>query len=84
MAADLYSVSGTNGSNGVWQPSDSNTVWEFVVAKGKSPNQTFSYIASTGGGNNVPLPTPEPASLSVLGLGVVGLAGFRFRRGSTR
>jgi hypothetical protein len=80
----LYNVSGTNGSNGTWQASDSNTVWEFVVAAGQNPNQSFSFIESSGGGNNVPLPTPEPASLSVLALGMVGLAGFRFRRRSTR
>lgn len=84
VSSYLGNVSGTNGTNGSWQPSDSNTLWEFVVAEGQSPNQNFSFIASSGVGSDPPLPAPEPASLTMLGLGIVGLSAFRFRRGSTR
>jgi len=74
----LSNVSGTNGTNGTWQPTGADSVWEYVVAQGQNSNQTFGFLATTGGGNNVPL--PEPTTLTVLGLGLAGLVVARRRK----
>jgi MYXO-CTERM domain-containing protein len=80
--ADLAAVSGTSGSNGIWQPAAGQPVYEFVAYPVGTSNQSFSFLSLSGGGNNIPL--PEPASLSVLGLGVLGLAAVHRRRTSKR
>jgi hypothetical protein len=79
-ATDLANVTGTTGDNGIWQPTSGETLEEFVVAEGQGANQSFSFLALPSSSFDVP--APEPASLSVLGLGVLGLAAIRRRRPS--
>jgi hypothetical protein len=73
----LSNVSGTNGTNGVWQPVGDQTVMEYVPVN-PAQNQSFGFLQLGGGGSSIP--TPEPASLLLLGGGFVGLAAVRRKK----
>jgi hypothetical protein len=78
IATYLGNVSGTDGTNGVWQPVAGVPVTEYVPIDG--PNQSFGFLNLSGGGD-IP-PVPEPASLGILGLGILGVAAVRRKRSS--
>jgi hypothetical protein len=63
-----------NVNSGVWRPEAGTTVLQYTVAPGGEPNQTFSFLST-----DPPVNTPEPASLALLGSGMVALVGMRRR-----
>jgi hypothetical protein len=76
----LSKVSGTTGTNGTWQPDNTQMVMEYVPVD-PAHNQSFGFLQLSGGGNSIA--TPEPASLMLLGGGVVGLAAVRRKKTRT-
>lgn len=78
----LDNVSGTDGVNGiVWGANPNAAISEYVPTN-PTNNQSFSFLGLNGGGNE--LPVPEPAALSLLGVGLVGLATLRRNRAPKR
>lgn len=73
----LSNVSGTIGTDGIWQPDNTQTVMEYVPTN-PANNQSFGFLQLSGGGKSIP--TPEPASLLVLGGAFVGLAAVRRKK----
>ena len=71
VATDLLNV-----TNGTWLPQAGVSVWEYVPINGA--NQSFGYLALSGGGGDIPV--PEPATLGILGLGMLGVAATRRKR----
>ena len=59
----LSNVSGTNGSNGIWQPTAGQSVMEYSVVPDGGANQSFGFLSLTGGGGDISV--PEPASLGL-------------------
>ena len=67
----------SNVTNGTWLPDNTQTVMEYVPTD-PANNQSFGFLQLGGGGNSIP--TPEPASLLLLGGGFVGLAAVRRKK----
>jgi hypothetical protein len=80
-------------------PSGGVTPWQYVTLEltADAPTQLLSFLAWGDGGSTINLPpmvflagvnqpnvTPEPASLSLLGIGLLGLAASRMRRPARR
>jgi hypothetical protein len=66
----------TDVQNGTWTlPSNWQLELLYVgTPNGSGVNQNLAYVA------DAPLPAPEPASLALLAVGLIGLAGLRLRR----
>ena len=71
-----------NVTGGTWLPDSNNVVNEYIPAAGQPANQSFGFLVIDAGGHETPL--PEPATLSLLGLGALGLMAVRRRRRSNR
>lgn len=65
-----------NIGSGAWQFQPGTTVLQYTADPDGAPSQSFSFLAPAA--HN----TPEPASLALLGTGVIALLGLR-RRGIT-
>ncbi len=53
VALFLGNVSGTNGTDGIWQPDGNQTVMEYVPVN-PANNQSFGFLQLTGGGHEYP------------------------------
>jgi hypothetical protein len=62
-------------NDGTWRPTAGTTVMQYTVAPGNGPDQTFAFLTDP------PINAPEPASLALLGTGMVALFGTRRRQG---
>jgi hypothetical protein len=60
-----------------WLPDNTQTVMEYVPTD-PANNQSFGFLQLSGGGKSIP--TPEPASLLLLGGGLMGLAVARRKK----
>jgi hypothetical protein len=69
--ADVYLA---NIESGAWQSQPGTTVLQYTADPAGGPNQSFAFLEPAMHS------TPEPASLAVLGSGVVALIGLRRRR----
>ena len=66
----------TDVKNGTWTlpPNWQLELLYVGTPNGGGVNQNLAYVA------DAPLPAPEPASLALLAVGLIGLAGLRLRR----
>ena len=65
-----------NVTDGTWTAAANAIVMEYVAVNGH--DQSFGFLQVTTRGGNIP--TPEPATLGILGFGIVGLAAVRRRQ----